>query len=407
MSQGDERPSRILLVETNEDGTEGGSHRALRDLVQHLPRRAFSPVVLLYQDGPTAERLRADGAAVHVWEGIRAEERRYAGPHPLPRRLEGAARAIGRRLRFLREQRIALVHVNNAPGRAFDDWLPAARGARIPCTSHLRAPFVPVRSRIGAFLQRRFDAVVAVSDWVAETAVAGGIPSRRVLRVYDGVDAAALSAAATRPPFALRQDLGLAPDDFVVLLPGHLRPWKGQRVAIGAAQRLAPELRARLRILIAGAAPRDGAHYVRALEDEIKAASLGACVRLLGPRSDIFDLMRAADVVLHASTRPEPFGLVVLEAMALGRPVLASALGGPAEILDQRSGILFDPSRPQALAFLLIELARHPELRALLGKQARARALEFGLDRTVTGVTDCWARLLRRATARGPAPERP
>lgn len=404
MSQDADRPNRILIVETNEDGTEGGSHRALRDLVRHLDHRVFQPVVLLYQHGPSEAPLRAAGVEVHVWHAERAAERAFAGPLPLRRRLEGLARSVARRVRFLRTHGIRLVHVNNSPGRAFDDWLPAARLSRMPCTSHLRAPFAAVRSGAGAWLQRRFDAVIAVSDWVAETAVASGVAPRRVHRVYDGVDVAALERGATRPPLDLRRELGLAAEDFVVLLPGHLKPWKGQRIAIQAALRVAPELRPRLRILMAGATPRDGAHYVRQMEEEIKAGSLGACVRLVGPRNDLFDLMRMADVVLHTSTRPEPFGLVVLEAMALGRPVVASDLGGPREILTERSGILFDPERPQTLAFLLNELARHPDLRDLLGKRARERARDFDLRRTVEGVTRCWSRRLGHGIAGGSDP---
>ncbi len=124
------------------------------------------------------------------------------------------------------------------------------------------------------------------------------------------------------------------------------------------------------------------------------AAGLAGQVRLLGQRSDLPDLMRAADVVLHTSVRPEPFGLVVVEAMALGRPVLASRLGGPAEIISEGAGLLFDPSKPEDLGRLLLQLLEEPALRDRLAARAEERAEVFDVRRTVAGVQGCYEALL-------------
>lgn len=385
---------RILHVETNEDGTVGGSYRALHDLVRGLDRSRFEPQVLLYQQSAAAGELRAAGTEVSVWDDRRADERAWAGPQPLLRRIRGSLAAIRSRTRWLRDQRVDLVHLNNSPGVGFDDWLPAARLARVPCITHLRGPFAPAHRSVSAYLQRHFDAVLAVSRWMAESAHAAGLPHERVRIVYDGVDRMALQASLRRPPAELREELDLAPDDFVVLLAGHLRPWKGQDVALEAVQRLDSVRRRRLRLLLAGAAPPGESEHRARLEASARAASLGACVRFLGERSDVPDLMRAADVVLHASTRPEPFGLVVVEAMALGRPVVASRLGGPAEIITEGTGLLFDPSRPEELAFLLGQLAEQPALREQLGSAARVRAEAFDVRHTIDGVERCYADLL-------------
>lgn len=394
MSASESTSRRILLVETNEDGTEGGSHRALRDLVRHLDRRRFEPEVLVYQPGRFLDLLRADGVTVHLWDEIRGDERRSMGRGTRFSRTRALFQAILRRRRFVQTRAIALVHGNNTPGRIADDWLPACRLARIPCASHARATVELGRGGPSAWLQRHLDAVVPVSDWVAMTASRAGIPAQRIHRVHDGVDVAALARESRRPPLEVRAELGLAPDDFVVLLAAHLRPWKGHRAALRAVAQMPRSLLGRLRLLFAGAAPAQRPDEATRLETEIRAAGLGAVIRCLGPRDDVFDLMRASDVVLHASTEPEPFGLVVIEAMALGRPIVASRLGGPAEIVTERSGILFDPDQPRSLAFLLTELSRHPDLTEILGKNARARALDFDISRTVEGVSACWGSLL-------------
>lgn len=385
-------------MEANEDGTEGGSHRALSDLVRRIDRGRFEPIVLTYQETPTTGRLHAAGARVIDWSEVRARELAEAGPGHLGH-VPGVARAVRRRLGLLRREGIDLVHLNNSPGRGFDDWLPAARLARIPCSSHLRGPFVPVRTRTGAWLQRRFDAVLAVSGWVAASAIAEGVSPRRVRLVRDGVDADAVRGEAKRPAAEVRAELGLAPDDFVVLLPGHLRPWKGQAVALEAILRIPEALRRRVRLLLAGGSPRGENDYALELETFAKRNALGAAVRFLGARSDVFDLMRGADVVLHTSIRPEPFGLVVIEAMALGRPVVASSLGGPSEIVDEGSGVLFDPERPESLGFLLAQLAEHPELRASLGRRAQERAAAFDIRSTVASVEAAFGELLDGAAS--------
>jgi glycosyltransferase involved in cell wall biosynthesis len=96
-------------------------------------------------------------------------------------------------------------------------------------------------------------------------------------------------------------------------------------------------------------------------------------------------LLAAADVLVHSSVLPEPFGLVIMEAMAMERPVVTSRLGGPGEIVrDGYEGVLVDPSNPEEIAAALLRLAADPALRTRLGRAGRVRALGcFGAERFV------------------------
>jgi glycosyltransferase involved in cell wall biosynthesis len=145
---------------------------------------------------------------------------------------------------------------------------------------------------------------------------------------------------------------------------------------------LPPHLLERVRLLIVGAASSADADYDLELRDRVREAGLSARVTFLGRRDDVPDIMAAADVVLHASVEVEAFGLVVVEAMALGRTILASRFGGPAEILDAASGACFDPSRPHELAALIAELVDDPARRRALGAAARQRANQFSIKAT-------------------------
>ena len=135
------RPRRVVLVEANEDGSVGGSHRSLAWLVTNLDRSRFTPLVVFYQDNPVAAELRAAGVEVEAWDHRRARERsRRRGRASA---LLGQPQVLAARWQFLREHRPALVHINNSPFAGFDDWLPASRLAGIPCLAHARGAELP------------------------------------------------------------------------------------------------------------------------------------------------------------------------------------------------------------------------------------------------------------------------
>lgn len=389
-------PHRVLLIEINEDGTVGGSHQCLADLVGGLDRREWLPRVLFYQDNRFAAALAERGVEVETWDGRRARERARHVGIPVLRSLETLARlaeAIAVRVRYLRRHRIELVHLNNSPCVGFDDWLPACRLVGIPITAHARGPWSdpgPVWSRVAT---RGFDRVVAISDFVASTFLAAGVAPAKIRRVYDGIDLARWSApaAADAEPGEARPS---APTRVEAVMVGHLRSWKGQDVVLEALALLAPAIRTRLRVRFVGEAPQSDRSYAEKLESLVQRHALADCVEFLGYVADPRSLLERADIVLHASTVPEPFGLVVVEGMALGKPVVASDRGGPAEIVTGGSGLLFDPREPRQLALHLTRLVEDPDLRWRLGRAARERASAFAVERTVAEVTAIWRELL-------------
>jgi glycosyltransferase involved in cell wall biosynthesis len=385
---------RVLLVEANEDGTVGGSHQCLYDLVTRLDRRSFEPIALFYQRNRFAARLRDEGVATHVWEEERRIERAPLAGGALGRlataiRLAGAVR---RRAAFLRRERIDLVHLNNSPCVGFDDWLPAARIAGRPIAAHARGMFSDPGGA-WRWLGRRFDAVVAISRGVAESFASQGVARDRIRQIYDGIDLARWAPRPADERARLRAEHGVPADALLVALVGHLRAWKGQDVALRAIDVLDPDVRRGVRLWIVGDAPASERAYSDALHRFSRERGLDGAVSFLGFRSDVPQLMGAADVVLHASTTPEPFGLVVVEGLALGKAVVASRLGGPAEILERGFGLLFDPADPAALAHALTELARSPDQRAALARRAPERARAFDVQHTVAQVSALWDEL--------------
>jgi len=377
------RPARILHVEGNEDGTVGGSHRGLVDLVTGVDRTRFEPVVLFYQDNPHVAPLRQAGIEVRTWDDVRQHERQL-------RRGGGVAKyqdfvgAIRRRAGLLRALNVALVHMNNSPRSGFDDWLPAARLVGVPCITFAMGDAV-IESPIARFMARRFDHVISISNYMHVAMGAIGVSDRRLTLAHLGVDGPTLRAAVTAPRQATRASLGAGDDDVLVIMVGNIREWKGQSVLVDAVAGIADDLRSRILVRFVGAAATTGADaasdadYHRALEARILNAGLDDRVSFLGARNDVPSLFAAADIAVHASIIAEPFGLVVPEAMVHGTPVIASKFGGPGEVITSECGRLFDPAVPAELTAHLTELATDAGLRRALGREAQRRVEEFSV----------------------------
>lgn len=395
------RPIRVLCVEVNEDGTVGGSHQALFDLVKGMDRERFEPVVLFYQDNSFVGRLAALGVEVHTFE--REREREIAlrrGGGRLSKAADILVGAVRRRVRFLRAHSIGLVHLNNSPALGYDDWLPAARLAGVPCIVSVMSIAPESVGAVRRMLMRSFDAVIPVSRYIRDDWAAAGIAPERMRIVHHGVDVEAFRARVAREPDAVRRELGLGPGRVLAVMVANVRWWKGQHVVLEALGLLGEEVRARLFIAFAGAAGGQDGEYTDDLERLVRLHDLSGSVAFLGPRDDVPDLLSAADIALHASVRAEPGGIAVLEAMTVGTPVIAADVGGHAEVLTPEAGLTFDTSRPEALAAHLATLVDDEELRRRMGACGRARMEEFTMERNVRETQDVYEAVLgqRRRT---------
>ncbi len=201
-------------------------------------------------------------------------------------------------------------------------------------------------------------------------------------------------------PFAAVQPApsGPAPGHRRVLLLGRLAEWKGQLVFVRAVQRLCERDATPEFVIVGGATTDADATYAASLRALVRDCGLAARIQFTGFHEDVPELLRSVDILVHCSVSPEPLGLVILEAMRAGVPVVATNLGGPAEIIrDGENGRLYPPSDDAAMARVLQELLESPEARRRLAAAGRATVVErFSIERTV----DALGRIYRRCAAR-------
>jgi glycosyltransferase involved in cell wall biosynthesis len=175
---------------------------------------------------------------------------------------------------------------------------------------------------------------------------------------------------------AVRREMGVADDTVVIIQVSRMEAWKGHQLQLEALSRLKND--ARWLVWMVGGAQRPMEQkYMQSLQHAAAELGIGERVCFLGQRSDVHRLLRAADIFSQPNRGPEPFGIVFVEALSAGLPVVTTAMGGPKEFIDDACGIVVPPERPELLAAALGSLIDSPELRARLGGNGPGRAREL------------------------------
>jgi glycosyltransferase involved in cell wall biosynthesis len=266
-------------------------------------------------------------------------------------------------LQLLKRERVDIIHAHSSR----DAWLAGAagklRGVPVFRTRHLLTPIG------GPYVYARLtDRVLTVSEDVRRYLISAGVPGEKIIAVPTGIDLKRFDPARTDLA-DMRARFHLSRDAYVIGLVAVLRKAKGHRFLLQAVKRLAPEF-PQLKLLIVGTGPQE-----QNINNLIKELGLDAQVRMLGHQDDIPSLLRALDVFVLPA-QEEALGTALIEATAMGVPVIATRIGGIPEVLGE-TGLLFESEDVEALANHLRTLIRSPELAARMRVQGAARAREL------------------------------
>jgi glycosyltransferase involved in cell wall biosynthesis len=175
---------------------------------------------------------------------------------------------------------------------------------------------------------------------------------------------------------ALRSFLTAAPESVVLLQASRMEPWKGHRLLLDALGLLVDVPHWVCWIAGGGQRPKE-AEYAQSLQALAIELGIEHRIRFLGQRSDIAELLHAADIYCQPNLEPEPFGIAFIEAMHAGLPVVTTAAGGPLEVIDESCGVLVPPNDTASLAAQLKSLMGSQSLRRQLGAAAIRRARQL------------------------------
>ncbi|HSS98866.1 MAG TPA: glycosyltransferase family 4 protein [Terriglobales bacterium] len=396
-------PARRVLFVDHTAAISGGEI-ALVNLVHHLDSRKVKAIVVLGSDGPLLDRLGSTVEAhiLPLSSSIATQKKDSLGFRSLLRIKD--ILMLGKYIlllaRFIREHDIEIVHTNSLKAdiiggiagrmtmrrvvwhvrdRIEDDYLPGSVVRVFRFLSHIIPHYVIANS-----------AATLRTLHLPATALATSIPSGvelsgKVVIVHDGT-------AAVEPSSTLRNESVVR-----IGLIGRISPWKGQHIFIQAAE-LVRKRFPQARFVIIGAALFGEKQYEEEVRQLPRQLGIEQVVEFAGFCKDINLALRNLDLVVHASTKGEPFGQVIIEGMAAGKPVVATNGGGVPEIVeDGKTGLLVPMGDAPAMAEAICQILEAPERAREMGRQGCKRVAErFTMDQTARRVEAVYEEMSRR-----------
>jgi len=388
----DQKRKRIGYVDHAVD--IGGGENSLIELISRLDQSRFIPVLLHTAGAKWLDRPElSDIEKVAAFQPMSLLEKKRdevaARRWPLIWNALTTIQPAWLLHRALRRAKIDLVHTNSLKAHFIGGL--AARLAHRPLVWHVRdllgedEGLSLLRRAIRMFTPR----VIAISE-----AVAGQFAglSAKVTVIPNGIPLDKFTPGPAPPQ--LRAELGLAEADKVIAVMGRLTPWKGHMNLLEAVSDITSSWPT-VKLVVVGEVAFWEPEYEQQLKRRATELGLAEQVIWAGFRTDVPDILRLCDVFVLPSVN-EPFGRAIIEAMAVGRPVVATASGGVPEIVvDGETGLLVPPEDPHALAQAIDAMLSDPHKSKEMGRQGLVRAREkFGADRVARQVQELYEAML-------------
>lgn len=344
MQQRKEEGKINILYFTSFGTLKGGGQRSLFYLLRGLNREIFNPVVVCPEPGDLVDNLRALGIDTLVT--------------PFKRFRQLSVSFVVWIFRLLRARRIDLVHTD-APAETFYAGI-AARLAGVPLIWHIRVSDAgPADRLLAALATRLFMVASSLRTRFPST------PADKLVPIINGIDVAEFDA---RPPVGIRDEIGIGSSTLLIGCVGRLEEMKGQEYLVRAVK-LLDDRGVDFRVLLIGAADENYRFKLMTLMRELKVEEYFI---QLGFRQDTPGIIKELDLLVSASSFGEGLSRVILEAMAAGKPVVATAVGGAAEVVVEGSTGYVVPARdPQTLAEAMSCLLSDHERRRKFGVAGR------------------------------------
>jgi glycosyltransferase involved in cell wall biosynthesis len=370
---------RVTILHTIETGGPGGAESVLLSLAAGIDNARFRSLALLPYEGWLSQQLEAHGIPV-----ITANSNAWYDPR-LPIAMA----------RVIRREKVDLVHSHLADQNFYSCVARLITGTKTIVTYH-GTPGLPasrsLRGTIKLGVVRKWaDATVVVSEYLKRELMSLGFPPHKITRIHNGVDVAKFDASRTG---RLRDELGCRNGATLVGMVANLRESKGYEYFIRAARKVA-DVSPHAKFVAVGHIDKHIGERTKGLVQEM---SLQDRFIFLGFRQDIPAVLADLDIFVLSSTS-EGFSLATVEAMAAGKPVIATRSGGPEEIIESgTTGLLVPAADPAALASGICDLLADPARASHLGSAGRARAaMAFSLTKMISDYETLYDEVLRES----------
>jgi glycosyltransferase involved in cell wall biosynthesis len=355
---GERMPGKLKILFMHGITEIGGAERELLRILDDLPNLGYHPVVACPAEGPFVQQLDCRKIEHHTvvfppWHKLLGYTQR--------------AFAVRQLRKVIRAAQPVLLHVNDIW------WVPqtlrAAVDMGVPVVAHVRQEIEPRKVRHYDLV--RANLVLAVSRRIQDALISGGVSAERAKTMYSGLDLGGLAVESTAAAVRARFDI---PADAPLLgTVGSLFPRKGYAMMLKALPTILSFFPA-AHYLVIGTGDAD---YERKLRSQVVTLGLEGHVHFTGFQEAVYGTLAALTVYVHPALM-EGFGIAVLEAMAMERPVVATVTGGLPEIVQSgETGLLVPPGDVDALAEAVLALLRDPARATAMGNAGRSRVDEL------------------------------
>ncbi len=367
-------PTKILYL--NHVSKMGGAEENLFSLIKSLDRKKYTPILICQEDGELPQRLKKISVEARYLKMRGWRKGKYFLLNLV---------TIIKLLIFIKRNNIRLVYIN--PYRLSPYGTLAARLAGIPAILAIHE-FID-QSKVKRFLLNKADKIIVVSDNLKEPL---GDCKDRITRIYNGVDFSIFDRSIKGDD--IRKEFNIVNGTYLVGMIGHLTPWKGHQDFLAAAAKVLKD-GPPVKFLIVGDAVFNQQLSIEELKEISRQYAIDKQVLFAGARRDVPQIIASLDILVLPSWQ-ESFSRVILEAMAMGKPVIATDCGGPDEIITNcRTGVLIPIKSPGLLAEAIIKLLSDSVERERLAQAGYELVKNrFDLQKQVNKVTDLYEQVL-------------
>jgi len=297
-------------------------------------------------------------------------------------RIKSKTRRISK---ILKDLKIDLLYMNNQPSSNLEGII-ASKIANIPSLQHSRIETTLNRFEVKA-VNQYLHKMICVSEGLKHQFIKQGVDPQKTMVVYDGIDPETIPQT---PPHSIREMYGVAKNDILIGTVGSLIRRKRINDLIEATYLVVEKSKHCVKCIIVGEGPEK--EY---LLKQVERKRLTGKVLFTGFQTDAVSYINAMDIFVLTSEK-EGFSRVVLEAMLMGKPVVASDITGPSELVcNGETGYLVEARKPSLFAKKIIELIKNQNLRKMMGEKAVKRATKnFSIEMYVKGVETCFEKIL-------------
>lgn len=356
-------------------GSAGGSDTCLYLLVKFLDKVKYEPILLYKERSKFVDELENLGVSL-VPVTIKAKKNKpkknnigktqqieiKKNPNKLRIILSSIKHIIKRvpdiysLIKVIKKNKIDIVHANHylTGDRSV---LIASKLLGIKTISHNRGLYPP--DPIDKIIANKLDCIINMSDFSKSVYTNNGVLEEKCITIYDGIDIEKFKPEKCDT------------NEIIIGCFGRLEKWKGQQTLIDTAE-IIVKTNQNVKFMIVGNGPDE-----QELKRSVSNKKLNNYFEFTGHITNVKEYMNKCAIIVHTSIEPEPFGMVITEAMALKKPVIATKIGGPLEIInDKEDGFLVIPQNPNELALIIIQLIENEEIRIKIGKNARNKVVK-------------------------------